>query len=238
MGNDKKTMLKIPPKTKRTLYILGLIILWDLFIIFSYPFKETSRFFIRGLSFITTFFAILWVIREYGKERIFQNPSIKKNITEFLVASFPLRRKRGKVLLVSPGRSLGKAIGKKFPKASIDILPIPIDLSLYDKEKNDQKSQYDGMISNYGFYPIIEKKNGEELILQWLELLKPSGVFLIHDLFYDKRFYQNPKEFINRLEDLGFKKVRMYPTVDGKILTLKEARKGDLLGSGILVGIK
>lgn len=97
---------------------------------------------------------------------------------------------------------------------------------------------YDGLVSNYALHRFSEPMEGEKLLEEVLELVKPGGVFAIHDLFYDKKYFRDPDKIVRNLESRGFKKVRIYPTVDDEIITLKEARKGNLLGSGLLVGVK
>ncbi len=95
---------------------------------------------------------------------------------------------------------------------------------------------FDAVTSNY-VYHNISGKNKQELLLETLRVLKKGGTFAIHDLMSPRR-YGDMQAFINKLKSMGYERVEMIDTTDGKFMSKKEAARIMLWGSALLVGKK
>ncbi len=95
---------------------------------------------------------------------------------------------------------------------------------------------FDSVTSNY-VYHNISSKDRQELLLETLRVLKKGGTFAIHDIF-SKTKYGDMQSFIKKLKAMGYKKVELIDTTQGKFMTHFEARWMALSGSALLVGIK
>ncbi len=95
---------------------------------------------------------------------------------------------------------------------------------------------FDAVTSNY-VYHNISGKNRQELLLETLRVLKKGGTFAIHDLMSPGR-YGDMQAFVNRLKSMGYERVELIDTTDGKFMSQKEARRIMLSGSTLLVGRK
>lgn len=74
-------------------------------------------------------------------------------------------------------------------------------------------------------------------MLETLRVLKKGGTFAIHDLFTAQK-YGDMAAFIAKLKTMGYKKVELIDTTNGKFMTKKEAKRLFLDGSKLLVGKK
>lgn len=95
---------------------------------------------------------------------------------------------------------------------------------------------FDAVMSNYVYHNIngVDKKN---LLLESLRVLKKGGTFAIHDIMTEKR-YGDMNDFINKLKSMGYEKVELIDTDNGKFMDRNEAKLLMLRGSKLLVGIK
>lgn len=95
---------------------------------------------------------------------------------------------------------------------------------------------FDAVTSNYGYHNITGY-NKQKLLLETLRTLKKGGIFAIHDLMSKTR-YGDMNAFVQKLKDMGYEKVELIDTTDGKFMTKKQSAKYMLIGSTILYGIK
>lgn len=95
---------------------------------------------------------------------------------------------------------------------------------------------FDAVTSNY-VYHNISGKNKQELLPETLRVLKKGGTFAIHDLMSPRR-YGDMQAFVNKLKAMGYERVELIDTTDGKFMSKKEAAHIMLRGSTLLVGRK
>ncbi len=95
---------------------------------------------------------------------------------------------------------------------------------------------FDAVTSNYVYHNIFGK-NKQELLLETLRVLKKGGCFAIHDLMSPRR-YGDMQAFVNKLKSMGYERVELIDTTDGKFMSKKEATHIMLRGSTLLVGRK
>ena len=99
-----------------------------------------------------------------------------------------------------------------------------------------EDESFDAIASNY-VYHNIPTKNRQAILIESLRLLKKGGTFAIHDLF-TKQKYGDMQIFIEKLKSMGFEKVELIDTTQGKFMSPKEAKWLMLSGSALLVGKK
>lgn len=95
---------------------------------------------------------------------------------------------------------------------------------------------FDAVTSNY-VYHNIAGKDKQALLLETLRVLKKGGCFAIHDLMSPCR-YGDMQAFVNRLKSMGYERVELIDTTDGKFMSKKEAAHIMLRSSTLLVGRK
>ena len=95
---------------------------------------------------------------------------------------------------------------------------------------------FDAVTSNY-VYHNITGADKQTLLLETLRVLKKGGCFAIHDLMSQRR-YGDMQAFVKKLKDMGYERVELIDTTDGRFMTRHEARRMMLTGSTLLVGIK
>ena len=95
---------------------------------------------------------------------------------------------------------------------------------------------FDAVTSNY-VYHNISGADKQALLLETLRVLKKGGCFAIHDLMSQRR-YGDMQAFVKKLKDMGYERVELIDTTDGRFMTRHEARRMMLTGSTLLVGIK
>ena len=91
------------------------------------------------------------------------------------------------------------------------------------------------MVSNYVYHNIPGER--QEYLLETLRTLKKGGTFALHDIF-SKSKYGDMQAFVRQLKDMGYRKVELIDTTDGKFMTKFEAAWMALSGSALLTGIK
>ena len=67
--------------------------------------------------------------------------------------------------------------------------------------------------------------------------MKKGGTFAIHDIF-SKSKYGDMQAFVRKLRDMGYQKVELIDTTNGRFMTRIEAGWMALSGSALLTGIK
>lgn len=95
---------------------------------------------------------------------------------------------------------------------------------------------FDAVTSNY-VYHNIPSKDRQAILLETLRTLKKGGIFALHDIFSAAK-YGNMQAFVKKLKDMGYQKVELIDTTDGKFMKKSEAGWMGLSGSGLLTGIK
>ena len=94
---------------------------------------------------------------------------------------------------------------------------------------------FDAVVSNYVYHNITGDR--QKYLLETLRTLKKGGTFAIHDIF-SRAKYGDMQAFVQRLRDMGYRKVELIDTTDGKFMTKFEATWMALSGSALLTGIK
>ena len=95
---------------------------------------------------------------------------------------------------------------------------------------------FDAVTSNY-VYHNITGTDKQKLLLETLRVLKKGGTFAIHDLM-SQRWYGDMRSFVKKLKDMGYERVELIDTTDGKFMSRSEAKHLMLTGSTLLVGKK
>ena len=94
---------------------------------------------------------------------------------------------------------------------------------------------FDAVTSNYVYHNILGDK--QAYVLETLRTLKKGGTFAIHDIMSRAR-YGDVQAFVKKLKDMGYEKVELIDTTDGKFMKKWEATWMALSGSALLVGKK
>ena len=166
----------------------------------------------------------------------------------------------GKVLDVGCGSgALAIAVGKRNPKAEI----IGIDrwgkeYASFSKALCESNAQaegvsriafqqgdathldfpdetFDAVVSNYVYHNIPGDR--QKYLLETLRILKKGGTFALHDIF-SKSKYGDMQTFVKKLRDMGYQRVELIDTTDGKFMKKSEAGWMALSGSALLTGRK
>ena len=95
---------------------------------------------------------------------------------------------------------------------------------------------FDAVTSNY-VYHNIPSRDRQAILLETLRVLKKGGTFALHDIF-SKANYGDMISFVQKLKEMGYEKVELIPTDNGRFMTRWEATWMALSGSAILVGKK
>ncbi len=94
---------------------------------------------------------------------------------------------------------------------------------------------FDAVVSNYVYHNIPGER--QQYLLETLRTLKKGGTFALHDIFSRSK-YGDMQAFVQKLKDMGYEKVELIDTTDGKYMTKFEAGWMALSGSALLTGIK
>ena len=94
---------------------------------------------------------------------------------------------------------------------------------------------FDAVVSNYVYHNIPGDR--QQYLLETLRTLKKGGTFALHDIFSRSK-YGDMQAFVRRLRDMGYQRVELIDTTDGKYMTRFEASWMALSGSALLMGIK
>lgn len=94
---------------------------------------------------------------------------------------------------------------------------------------------FDAVTSNYVYHNIPGDK--QAYVLETLRTLKKGGTFAIHDIMSRSK-YGDIQAFVKKLRDMGYEKVELIDTTDGKFMKKWEATWMALSGSALLVGKK
>ena len=94
---------------------------------------------------------------------------------------------------------------------------------------------FDAVVSNYVYHNIPGDR--QAYLLETLRVLKKGGTFAIHDIF-SKAKYGDMQTFVRKLRELGYERVELIDTTDGRFMTRKEASWMALSGSALLIGRK
>ena len=94
---------------------------------------------------------------------------------------------------------------------------------------------FDAVTSNYVYHNI--PGNRQAYLLETLRTLRKGGTFAIHDIMSRTR-YGDMQAFVKKLKDMGYEKVELIDTTDGKFMKKWEATWMAMSGSALLVGKK
>ena len=94
---------------------------------------------------------------------------------------------------------------------------------------------FDAVCSNYVYHNIPGDR--QSYLLETLRTLKKGGTFAIHDIF-SKSKYGDMQAFVKKLKDMGYEKVELIDTTNGRFISKFESVWMELSGSAMLVGIK
>ncbi len=94
---------------------------------------------------------------------------------------------------------------------------------------------FDAVTSNYVYHNIPGDR--QAYVLETLRTLKKGGTFAIHDIMSRSK-YGDIQTFVKKLRDMGYEKVELIDTTDGKFMKKWEAIWMALSGSALLVGKK
>ena len=94
---------------------------------------------------------------------------------------------------------------------------------------------FDAVTSNYVYHNIPGDR--QQYLLETLRTLKKGGTFALHDIF-SKSKYGDMQAFVRQLRDMGYQRVELIDTTDGRFMTKFEAAWMALGGSALLTGIK
>ncbi len=94
---------------------------------------------------------------------------------------------------------------------------------------------FDAVVSNYVYHNVPGDR--QALLLETLRVLKKGGVFAIHDIF-SKSKYGDMQAFVQKLKGMGYERVALIDTTDGKFMSRGEAAWMGLSGSALLIGRK
>ena len=95
---------------------------------------------------------------------------------------------------------------------------------------------FDAVMSNY-VYHNIPSKDRQAILLETFRVLKKDGRFAIHDIMSQSK-YGDMQSFVEKLKGMGYERVELIDTTDGKFMSPSEAKWMALSGSAILVGRK
>ena len=95
---------------------------------------------------------------------------------------------------------------------------------------------FDAVASNY-VYHNIPSKDRQAILLETLRTLKKGGTFAIHDIFSTGK-YGDMNSFVKKLNEMGYEKVEMIDTTNGKWIRKSESGWMGLSGSALLTGTK
>ena len=95
---------------------------------------------------------------------------------------------------------------------------------------------FDAVTSNY-VYHNIPSDDRQAILLETLRTLKKGGTFAIHDIFSRSK-YGDMDAFVRKLRDMGYEKVQMIGTTNGKFMKKSEAGWMGMSGSALLLGKK
>ena len=93
---------------------------------------------------------------------------------------------------------------------------------------------FDAVASNY-VYHNIPSKDRQAILLETLRTLKKGGTFAIHDIFSAGK-YGDMSSFVKKLKEMGYEKVELIDTTNGKWIRKSEAGWMGLSGSALLTG--
>ena len=95
---------------------------------------------------------------------------------------------------------------------------------------------FDAVASNY-VYHNIPSRDRQAILLETLRTLKKGGTFAIHDIFSAGK-YGDINAFVKKLKEMGYEKVDLIDTANGKWIRKSEAGWMGLSGSALLTGRK
>ncbi len=95
---------------------------------------------------------------------------------------------------------------------------------------------FDAVTSNYVYHNVVGADK-QKLLLETLRVLKKGGTFAIHDIMSPAR-YGDMQRFCASLCAMGYERVELIDTANGKFMSRAEAKTMFLTGSTLLVGKK
>ena len=125
--------------------------------------------------------------------------------------------------------ALGIAIAKRNPGAQVTGMGDATHLEFPNET-------FDAVASNY-VYHNIPSRDRQAILLETLRTLKKGGTFAIHDIFSAGK-YGDMQSFMKKLKEMGYERVELIDTANGKWMSKGEAGWMGLSGSALLTGKK
>ena len=250
------------PKWMITSGIIGIALSLVLLIIFALALHGTARIvlsviFALLLAFMCVY--LVWCIFANNKFSYDGERMLSKSIIDGIADYVDLTDGASALDIGCGSGALSIAVAKKNPQAEI------IGCDLWGKEYEFSKllckenaraegvenvkfqkgnatalpfedEQFDAVMSNY-VYHNIPSRDRQAILLETLRTLKKGGTFAIHDIF-SKNKYGNMDAFVQKLYDMGYEKVELISTTDGRFMSSKESKLMFLRESKLLVGKK
>ena len=95
---------------------------------------------------------------------------------------------------------------------------------------------FDTVVSNY-VYHNIPSEDRQAILLETLRVVKKGGTFALHDIMSVSK-YGDMQAFVEKLKAMGYKRVELIDTTQGKFMSPFEAKWMALSGSALLTGRK
>ncbi len=176
-------------------------------------------------SLLTAYKTLLWL--DFGNPILIHGPKIWENklfrrFVHFQKLFWREIPNHFQALCESNAKIEGVSDRTTFIKGDACKLPFP-------------DNSFDAITSNY-CYHNIPVKDRQAILLENLRVLRKGGSFVIHDLFTTSK-YGEMDAFLQQLKEMGFEEVELRNTMDGQLLTRKEAGIS-LSGSKLLIGKK
>ena len=171
-----------------------------------------------GVTLILEILICQFILQEYRRKKVVE--PWMKDFAKTLASSFPLRKQKGTILVISQEEKIKTTLQEKYPKANIHWRK---SLSFKEGEV------FDGILCHYAFSRFLKGKEGRKKVLETLDHLPDYGVFVFHD------FFMKPsKNWVDGLKHQGVRKAELKKSSIPK----KVLKTLPLQGSAILMGIK
>ena len=244
--------------TIATIILLLLFVIFGLSGVVSGP-LQTVLFIVFLVGTVIGFFVSVWTILMYRAFSYDGKRQMSRQIIEGIAEHVKLPE-GGKCLDVGCGSgALGIAVAKRNPRAEI------VGIDRWGKEyasfskslcESNARAEgvsritfrqgdathldfpdetFDAVVSNYVYHNIPGDR--QQYLLETLRTLKKGGTFALHDIFSRSK-YGDTQAFVKKLRDMGYQRVELIDTTDGRFMKKSEAAWMALSGSALLTGRK
>ena len=251
------------PKWMITAGIIGSALSLVLLLLFTFVLHGTARVvlcFIFALAFLFMCIYLVWSIFAYRAFSYTGKRKLSKDIIEGIAGYVKLEDGKTALDIGCGSGTLAIAVAKRNPGASVTGCDrwgkeyAEFSMQLCSANAKAEKAskvvfqngdatalpfaneQFDAVVSNY-VYHNIPSKDRQAILLETLRTLKKGGTFAIHDIF-SRQKYGDMDSFVRKLGEMGYEKVELINTTDGRFMSSKESKMLFLSGSKLLIGIK